>query len=259
MQIVTFGDLILDVIVQLDRPLEPGDDTVAVTRTWPGGQAANVAAWAAALGAKARFVGKRGADAAGALVTRELRERGVDVVGPEEGRTGVVVSIAAAGDRTMASDRGSAPDLEPHELADAWFDCDVLHISGYALARDPIADAAAVAATAARGRGALVSLDASAFSLIDDTFRARVTALGPDVVFANERERDALGDVPATWVVKRGARGVTAAGCDWPAQPCDVVDTTGAGDALAAGYLIGGPQLGLEAAARACAQLGAMP
>ena len=160
MRIATLGDLLLDVIVQLDRPLVAGDDTVAVTRTWPGGQAANVAAWAASLGAESRFVGKRGDDAAGELVTRELRQRGVDVVGPAEGRTGVVVSIAAAGDRTMASDRGSAPDLSPHELDGAWFDCDVLHISGYALAREPIADAAAEAAVAARRHGALVSLDA---------------------------------------------------------------------------------------------------
>jgi sugar/nucleoside kinase (ribokinase family) len=259
MRIVTLGDLILDVIVQLDRPLEAGDDTVAVTRTWPGGQAANVAAWAAALGAESQFVGKRGADAAGELVTHELQQRGVEVVGPAEGRTGVVVSIAAVGDRTMASDRGSAPDLSPHELDGAWFDCDVLHISGYALARDPIADAAAEAAVAARRHGALVSLDASAFSLIDDRFRARTAAIAPDLVFANERERDALGNVSAKWVVKRGAGGLTADGKDWPALPCDVADTTGAGDALAAGYLIGGPQLGLEAAARACAQLGAMP
>jgi ribokinase len=259
MKIVTLGDLILDVIVQVDHPLEPGDDTVAVTRTWPGGQAANVAAWAATLGAAARFVGKRGADAGGALVTAELEARGVEVVGPAAGRNGVVVSVAAAGDRTMASDRGSASDLAAHELDDAWFDCDVLHISGYALARDPIADAAAAAALAARKHGALISLDASAFTLIDDTFRARTAAIAPDLVFANERERDALGAVHATWVVKRGADGLTADGRDWPAHPCDVVDTTGAGDALAAGYLVGGPELGLEAAARCCAQLGAMP
>ena len=61
------------------------------------------------------------------------------------------------------------------------------------------------------------------------------------------------------WVVKRGADGVVVDGEAFPAVAVDVVDTTGAGDALAAGLLVGGTRLGLEAAARCCAQLGAMP
>ena len=56
-----------------------------------------------------------------------------------------------------------------------------------------------------------------------------------------------------------GARGLTVDGVDHPALEIDVVDTTGAGDALAAGFLVGGPSLGLEAAARCCRQVGAMP
>jgi sugar/nucleoside kinase (ribokinase family) len=110
--VVTLGDLLLDIVVRLDQPLAPGSDrTTAVTRAGAGGQAANVAAWAAALGAQARFVGKRGADMAGELAARELGGHGVEVAGPVNGRTGVVVSLVAAGDRTMASDRGSAPEL----------------------------------------------------------------------------------------------------------------------------------------------------
>ena len=79
MRITTLGDLLLDVIVRLERPLATGDDQTATTSTGPGGQAANVAAWAAALGAEARFVGRIGADAAGELLLRELRDRGVEV------------------------------------------------------------------------------------------------------------------------------------------------------------------------------------
>src|SRR5579862_793930 len=116
MLLTTLGDLLLDVVVRLDEPLAPGSDRSAETRVGAGGQAANVAAWAAALGATARFVGKRGADSAGALATAELRRHGVEVVGPASGRNGVVVSIAAGGDRTMASDRGAAPDLRAEEL-----------------------------------------------------------------------------------------------------------------------------------------------
>jgi len=258
-RVTTLGDLLLDVIVRVDRPLEPGDDRAAETRVGAGGQAANVAAWAAALGADARFVGKRGADTAGSLAFDELHGHGVDVVGPAEGRTGVVVSIAAAGDRTMASDRGVSPELRPEELSAGWFACDVLHVSGYSLLREPIAHAALRAAELARAEGARVSVDVASWTLADDAFRARLRELAPDVLFAGERERQAVGALGATWVVKRGADGIVVDGEPFPAAATEVVDPTGAGDALAAGYLLGGPRLGLEAAARCCAKLGAMP
>ena len=259
MRITTLGDLVLDVIVRLDDPLVPGDDQIAHTRAVAGGQAANVAAWAAALGASARFVGRRGDDAAGELVTHELRDRGVDVVGPSSGRTGVVVSLATEGDRTMASDRGSAPDLEPGDLQPAWFDCDVLHVSGYSLLREPIASAAVEAARIAREHDASLAVDVSTWTLVDDRFRAHLHALRPDIVFATEREQAAVGELDTRWVVKRGPNGLTVDGQEHPALACEVVDTTGAGDALAAGFLIGGAALGLEAAARCCGQMGAMP
>lgn len=259
MRIVTLGDLLLDVVVRLEQPLVTGDDQLAATSAGPGGQAANVAAWAVALGAHARFVGKRGEDAAGELVTRELLQRGVEVVGPVSGRTGIVVSLAAEGDRSMASDRGSAPDLTPQELDPAWFDCEVLHLSGYSLLREPIASAAAHAATLAREQGATVSVDVSTFTLVDDAFRARVTRIAPELLFANERERDVFGELDTRWVIKRGADGVTVDGRDYPAVATEVVDATGAGDALAAGFIVGGTAQGLATAARCLAQIGAMP
>jgi sugar/nucleoside kinase (ribokinase family) len=258
-RLTTLGDLLLDVIVSLDRPLVPGDDQVAVTRTGAGGQAANVAAWANELGAKARYVGKRGDDAAGELVSRELRERGVEVAGPLAGRTGVVVSFAADGDRSMASDRGAAVELAAHELEAAWFDADVLHISGYSLLQNPLADAAVRAVELARTHNAQVAVDVSTWTLVDDAFRDRLVALGPDLVFATERERDAVGVVDTRWVIKRGAAGLRVDGRDYPSVATSIVDTTGAGDALAAGFLVGGPELGLEAAARCCARMGSMP
>jgi sugar/nucleoside kinase (ribokinase family) len=258
-RIVTLGDLLLDVVVRLDTELVPGDDQPATTTTGPGGQAANVAAWAASLGAEATFVGRVGADAAGELVLRELALRDVTHRGPVEGRTGVVVSIASAADRTMASDRGTAPELAPHDLEPAWFDCDVLHVSGYALVREPIASAAGAAVAHARALGATVSFDVSAWTLVDDAFRARAAALAPDIVFATERELDVVGALDTRWVLKRGARGLTVDGADHPAVDVEVVDTTGAGDALAAGFLVGGPELGTATAARCCGQMGAMP
>jgi sugar/nucleoside kinase (ribokinase family) len=259
MRLTTLGDLLLDVIVRLDTPLVPGDDRPAVTYTGAGGQAANVAAWACELGATARVVAKRGVDPAGELVLRELTASGVEVAGPSGGRSGVVVSIAADGDRSMLSDRGAGPSLSPDELEDSWFDCDVLHISGYALHREPMASAAAKAAATARAQGARISVDASAWTLIDDPFRRRIAELSPDLVFATEEERNALGEQPSSWIIKRGSAGIVVDGAAYPAVPVEVVDATGAGDALAAGFLVGGPQLGLEAAARCCAKLGSLP
>src|SRR3954447_131146 len=95
MLIVTLGHLLLDVIVRLEEPLANGDDVNAGTRTAAGGQAANVAAWAAALGAETRCVARRGADPAGDWVSSELACRGVELAGPVSGRTGVVVSLVS--------------------------------------------------------------------------------------------------------------------------------------------------------------------
>ena len=159
----------------------------------------------------------------------------------------------------MASDRGTAPELAPQDLEPAWFDCDVLHISGYALHREPIAAAAHAAAVHARAHDATVTLDVSAWTLVDDSFRARVASLAPDLVFATEREQEAVGTLATRWVLKRGARGLSVDGVDHPAVEVQVVDTTGAGDALAAGFLVGGAELGTATAARCCAQMGAMP
>jgi len=268
----SLGDLLLDVVVRLDEPLPRDGEATAVTRVGAGGQAANVAAWAAVVDAEARFVGKRAEDATGRLVAQELGARGVAVLGPVgEGRTGVVVSLAEPGGvRSLASDRGVAPDLRAEELEMAWFrGCDVLHLSGYSLFRSPIDHAGAKAAGAVRQQGGRISVDLSAAEAIlafgAERFRNRLGQLQPDVVFATEREVDALGgEVPASVLVrKRGAEGIAVETggetVDLAATPADVVDTTGAGDALAAGFLVGGPELGLAAAARCVAKLGAMP
>jgi sugar/nucleoside kinase (ribokinase family) len=268
--VATLGDLLLDVIVRLGEPLAPGADVTATSRTGAGGQAANVAAWAVSLGAEARCVAKRGDDAAGRLVAAELEALGVELAGPADGRTGVVVSLVGPdGERTMASDRGVAPELEPDDLDPAWFACDCLHISGYALLGRPIDAAALRAAELARTSGARVSVDLSAWTQIraygPQQFRERVEAIAPDVIFANEPEWEIVGaayGLAPTAVVKRGAQGLLVLGderVELPARAGDVVDATGAGDALAAGFLVGGPELAMEAAARCVAKLGAMP
>lgn len=262
--IVCLGDLLLDVIVRLSQPLAESADADAVTQLGPGGQAANVAAWIAELGGEARFVGKRADDEAGRTAAGALAGYGVDVRGPVvAGRTGTIVSLVGVdGARTMASDRGVSPDFRADELDPAWLDgCTHLHLPGYSLLRSPI-DETALAAAALAPR---LSVDLSSWSAIRDfgpaRFRERLETLAPALVFANEDEERILGGPidGCTWILKRGPHGARFGDLEQPAVPADVLDTTGAGDALAAGYLVGGPELALAAAARCVAQLGSMP
>jgi ribokinase len=277
-RLVTFGDLLLDVVVQLAGPLAPGSDVAATTRIGAGGQAANVAAWAAHLGADATLVAVLADDPAGTIVQKEVVGMGTHVHGPRSaGRTGVVVSLVGPdGERALASSPAASESFAPEELDAVWFDgAEALHVSGYPLVRETTQGAAVLATRLARDAGARVSVDVPPWTSLRAfgpvRFRELLDALAPDVVFATEAEWEMLGGAylpaPLT-VLKRGARGITIlapdARLDLAAIPAEVVDATGAGDALAAGFLLGGSleeagRRGLEAAAACVAKLGAMP
>ena len=160
----------------------------------------------------------------------------------------------------MASDRGVAAQLEASELDPSWVQSsDVLHVSGYCLLREPMAEAAIEAARHARR----TSVDLASAHDIElagaQRFTARLNAIAPDLVFATEPERAAVPGFDANWVIKLGARGARFPEGFYPAPAVAALDTTGAGDALAAGYLVGGPELAIEAAARSVRLIGAMP
>ena len=163
----------------------------------------------------------------------------------------------------------------PDELEAAWLACDVLHLSGYALLREPIAETALLGARLARERGARVSVDVAAWTEIRTygpvRFRELLDELAPDILFATEAEWELLGGAYLTapvGVLKRGPRGCTVftedAKLDFAAVEAEAVDPTGAGDALAAGFLVGGSleeaaRRGLDAAARCVAKVGSLP
>ena len=268
MQVVSLGDLVLDVAVRVETDIARGADTPARVSISPGGQGANVAAWVAALGGRARWLGKRAADAPGRLAAEALEALGVELAGPvaTAGNGVVVALVERGGERSMLPDRGCATELHPAELEPAWLACDHLHVSGYALLAEPIVGAAARAIDLARAGGARISVDLSSWSSIRDAgatrFRALVESLEPDVVFANEAEDEIFGGPldGARWILKRGAAGCSFEGDERPARDVpEVVDTTGAGDALAAGWIVGGPEVALEAAARCVQRAGPMP
>ena len=160
----------------------------------------------------------------------------------------------------MATDHGVAGELAPEALDPEWITtADVLHVSGYSLLRRPAAAAVIAAAAVARR----VTLDLASAHDIERFGRERFTelarTLGPELVFANEAERAAVPDLDADWVIKLGPRGAVFPEGEFASETGAVVDATGAGDALAAGYLLGGPRLAMAAAARCVATVGALP
>jgi ribokinase len=265
--ICVLGDAHLDVVVRQLAPVADDTDAPARTLVGPGGQAANVAAWITELGGRSRLIYARGSDLAADLVAADLSGRGVELAGPVvDGSTGVVVSLTDGGTRrSMLTDRGVGPRFPAALLRESWLDgCTWLHLPAYSLVSEPIGGAALAAAAAAMARSARLSVDLSSTAALrefgPERFVRLLSKLRPDVVLGNAAEMALIGELAGPeLVVKLGAAGVRVRGRVHPAVATEAVDSTGAGDAFAAGYLLGGVSLGLAAAARAVARMGAMP
>jgi sugar/nucleoside kinase (ribokinase family) len=251
----TVGDLVEDIVVRLAGPVNAAADTEAVVLRRRGGSAANMAVAVARTGQPARFIGQLGDDHASSGLVAALRGEGVDVVGHVGGRTGtIVVLVDHHGERTMLTDRGACADLDQPEPS--WLDgLATLHVPVYSLVGEPLAGTATTLIEWAHRRGITVSIDASSSSVIErfgvDAMIALLRDSQPSVLLCNEMEAATLGRSidpgPSNdWitVVKRGAKPaiVLRSGTEpvhVPALPvADVRDTTGAGDAFAAGFLI---------------------
>jgi sugar/nucleoside kinase (ribokinase family) len=249
--LVAVGDLVEDVIVWSGAPARHATDNSCVIRRSRGGSAANVAVFASAL-MPARFIGCVGDDPAAGVLTSELTGHGVDVRVQRRGRTGtVVVLIEPGGERTMYPDRAAAADLA--EVPRAWLEsAAVLHVPSYCFAAEPAATSVLRLVRQAGEAGVPVTLDASSTGMIEEFGRARylelVESIRPSAFFANAHEA-ALLDLArpqfakTMTVVKNGAGPtvVTPPGGLPRAVPVPQAalarDSTGAGDAFAAGFL----------------------
>ena len=289
-RILVVGDVVDDIVVRPLATVSEASDTDAEIRRTDGGSAANVAAWLGHLGADVRFVGRAGAEGA-ERHRAALTAYGVDPrvsADPDLPTATLVATLDPSGERTMYVDRaanarlGSA-DLEAEVLDGVGW----LHLTGYSLFDDVVRPVTLDLAARARAQGCGVSVDPSSRGFLDDC--GAETFLGwaavADLLFPNLDEGRCLTGVEAPVevsatlasrfpgvVLTLGADGATYADGDGThsvvAEPADVVDTTGAGDAFCAGFLSVWTEsrdpdralaAGAAAAARAVTRLGARP
>jgi sugar/nucleoside kinase (ribokinase family) len=225
----------------------------------PGGSACNTAVGVGRLGGRARFVGKRGDDDTGRFFHNALAKRGVDpLLMTSTLPTGRVLSIITPdAQRTMLTYLGASADTQPEEITpDCFTECAVVHIEGYLLFNPDLMLASLEAAKAA---GALISLDLASFTVVEQSkiVLDEIIERYVDILIANEDEAlaytghkdeiralDRLATHVRIAALKVGARGsyiqnsagvhrILAQGAG------SAIDTTGAGDLWAAGFLFG--------------------
>jgi sugar/nucleoside kinase (ribokinase family) len=250
------GDLVEDIAVRLSGPINVASDTEARIRRRRGGSAANTAVAVARAGGRSRFIGQVGDDAIGTALVAELEAEGVEPLVRRSGRTGtIVVLVDHSGERSMLTDRGACADLSDPDPS--WLDgLRVLHVPVYSLVgTQALASTAVTLVNWAHERGVIVSIDASSAAVIEEHGAARLRSLlwslQPHVLLCNELEAAVLagaggvdGIATAATVVKQGAApalvSVPGEGVvEVPVPPlAGVADTTGAGDAFAAGFLL---------------------
>ena len=224
-----------------------------------GGSACNTAIGVAKLGGRARFVGKSGQDKMGAFFETDLIKNNVDpVLFKSSSPTGRVLSIITPdAQRSMFTFLGASAETLPAEMTPECFaDAAIVHIEGYLLFN---ADLILAALNAAKAAGALVSLDLASFTVVAESKKLLATIIKDfvDILIANEDEArvyTGYGDeiqalttlaqdthIAALKLGKRGSL-IAHAGNIFQIEPHGTgmaIDTTGAGDLWAAGFLFG--------------------
>ena len=238
-----------------------------------GGCAANTAKALAGLQASPGFIGTIGSDEMGRFFAGSCEAIGIKSVFSEvEAHTGVAYTlITPDGERTFGTCLGAAAMIRPEDVTpEVLYGYDILHVEGYLIQDEVLMEKVA---RTAKEAGLLLSLDLASPNVVleyQDAFHRLVHDYF-DIVFANEKESlaytqettpeaalEALASDCGLPVVKMGSRGASAMrngeSVSVPACPVPVIDTTGAGDYFAAGFLYA---LGCDAELSRCLRLGA--
>lgn len=259
-RVLVVGDVMTDIIVRPEGPLVIGSDRRAEIRQRPGGSGANQAVWLAAAGVEVLFAARVGASDRD-MYANYFRGRGVipALAGDDALPSGVLVTLLdPSGERSFLTDRGANLHLSGADLPEALLDgVGLVLVSGYSFFAAGPRKAVQRLLAAARTRGIAIAVDPASTGFLDEVgprqFRDWV---GPaDWLFANESEAQMLGghaDLDAQLtdlggqfghvVIKRGRFGAVlgsrnGVSLSLPAPLVKAVDSTGAGDAFAAGFV----------------------
>jgi sugar/nucleoside kinase (ribokinase family) len=261
-KVYCIGDLMLDVVAQIPtspHELHLGNDTRTIISTHGGGAAGNTASWLAVLSNEVTMVGRIGNDAAGSAITAEFDALGISYgnIVKEGLHTGVVVCLVdPSGERTMLADNGANAGLDVSDLP-AIDGVDAIYLSGYAplapLSREGVLEMVRTI----NSRGIPIIFDPATVGGMQGVPVAEILSWCAlmDTVIMNEEEAiylSGLSDLESALnffveltpraIIKRGSAG--AIGLERggqiisvAAKTSAVVDTTGAGDAFAAGFI----------------------
>ena len=261
-KVLCIGDVMLDVVTKISvmpSEINYGSDTSSHISTHGGGAAGNVASWLTRTNAQATIVGHVGNDAAGTALVAEFDALGVrhNNLVVESGQSGVVVVLVdPTGERTMFPDNGVNSGLNIGDLPDL-SEFDAIYISGYS-PLDPLSlpGIKEIIATI-KEVGKPIFFDPASVGGMKEVAISEVKSWLSlmDVLLLNEEEAIYLtgeGDIEKsldlllkecqTVVIKRGSHGAMgktrgSQAQSVPAFPATVVDTTGAGDSFAAGFI----------------------
>ena len=260
--VLCIGDVMLDVIARINvspQKINFGSDTASRISTSSGGAAGNVAAWLTRTDARSTIVSHVGDDPAGAAIVAEFDALGVnhgDLVIPGETSGVVVVLVDSSGERTMFPDKGANSRLTVTDLPDLG-SFQAVYISGYALLNPLARDGVLAMIEKIKADGLPIYFDPASVGAMKDVADKELHNWFSmmDVLFLNEEESiyltgsvdieralDYLLDFSQVVVIKRGSAGAIAKARGFdsislPAVAATVVDTTGAGDSFAAGFI----------------------
>jgi len=261
--VVAVGDANVDLVAPTKSFPSRGEEVlVEKVEMCPGGSAANLSVAVARLGVSAGFIGRVGNDFFEQFLIKQLEKENVDIsqlqVDDKVGTALLFVIVTENGERTMYTFRGANVLLSLEQVdMDYVRNADILHVSGYTLISDPQRKTALQILDAAKKACVFISFDVGVLAPIKATSHVHSVLPSIDLLFLNELEAVSLMGIkrpesaaesilslgPEFVALKLGERGCLVLTkhkrFHSPAFQVDVVDTTGAGDAFDAGFLLG--------------------